>query len=149
LIRKLTTTNTGYRQERRSRQQLRTVNQAGATMDITQATAIPGSANIMVTAEDGITQLEYSVLFDFSIGLDKYEIQELLLYPNPASGHLILEQGFAVGNAEIYCQAGQLVKQLKINGEKTILDISGFEPGIYFVKVFSDENVMTRKLVIE
>ena len=126
-----------------------TVYYPDATMIITQATTIPGTATIMVTAEDGTTQLEYEVVFDFSIGLDKYEIQELLLYPNPASGLLILEQGFAVGITEIYNQAGQLVKQLKINGEKTILDISGFEQGIYFVKVFSHDNVITRKLVIE
>jgi len=34
-------------------------------------------------------------------------------------------------------------------GRETDLDISVFESGIYFVKVFSNNNVITRKLVIE
>lgn len=40
-----------------------TANNENATVDITQATAIPGTASVQVTAEDGVTELTYSVHF--------------------------------------------------------------------------------------
>lgn len=40
-----------------------TANHAQATLNITQATAFPGTATVVVTAEDGITQLTYTILF--------------------------------------------------------------------------------------
>ena len=125
------------------------VNHPGATIEVTQAASIPGTASILVTAEDGITHLEYSVMFDSSIGLEELENQALLIYPNPASGQLTLQPGFPVDRAEIYNQVGQLCKRFQINGSKIILNVSDIEPGICFIKVFSHDQTITRKLVIE
>jgi hypothetical protein len=40
-----------------------TANDANATVDITQASAVPGTASVLVTAEDGTTQLTYTIDF--------------------------------------------------------------------------------------
>lgn len=46
-----------------------TATDANADVDITQAAAIPGSATVVVTAEDGFTSLSYTVSFTYEAAL--------------------------------------------------------------------------------
>jgi uncharacterized Ntn-hydrolase superfamily protein len=86
------------------------------------------------------------------------EVAEITIYPNPASGYFIVSgQQSAVGNQHslkivIYSILGE-----KIGEERTDLkeswrikvDVSGYQPGIYFVTVFDNSSlVITKELVI-
>ncbi len=125
------------------------VNHPGATTNITQASAIPGSANILVTAEDGTTQQEYEVDFDFSIGLGENIYPDLFLYPNPAKNQVNIRLTEIIYRLEVFSHLRQLVYKVNSNSKILNVNVSEFESGIYFVKIFSQNNVITRKLVIE
>jgi len=71
------------------------------------------------------------------------------LYPNPATDIVHVYTENEVEKIQLVNISGQLVFEQKNLGRETDLDISVFESGIYFVKVFSYDNVITRKLVIE
>lgn len=69
-----------------------------------------------------------------------------VLYPNPTTGKLII----AKQNIEqiiLFDLNGKLVKK-KIK-PKPEIDLSGISKGIYFIRLFSEEGVLTEKLVVE
>lgn len=80
----------------------------------------------------------------------------LSLYPNPSDGGLVnleIKGDELLNNAtlEIYNIAGQLVATHLFNGEARIATISANKliPGVYFVKLFSDSQLIeTKKLLI-
>lgn len=77
------------------------------------------------------------------------KISSTMLYPNPASDKLSIKSDARIETIEIHNQVGQLVKQIAADCNVLNLNISEFDSGIYFIKVFSHDNVVTRKLVIE
>ncbi|HLG35161.1 MAG TPA: T9SS type A sorting domain-containing protein [Bacteroidia bacterium] len=81
------------------------------------------------------------------------------IYPNPAKNKLTisipkLREQLAIGNIEIYDVSGKIVftqRQTTNNKQQTVIDISAFNSGIYFVRV-SDSDIShfhSSKLVIE
>jgi hypothetical protein len=77
-----------------------------------------------------------------------YHTEDLLVYPNPARNNVIIQLN-AQAKIEVYNQTGQLVKTYKTLNNKLNMDISDLDSGIYFIKVSSNDQIITRKLVIE
>ena len=79
--------------------------------------------------------------------------QELAIYPNPASDELNIEikslnQNFPF-EIEIYNCLGYLVKSLQIKQNKSSVDVSDLDDGIYFIRATTEENmVYSNKVVI-
>jgi uncharacterized Ntn-hydrolase superfamily protein len=98
------------------------------------------------------------------VGLDeKLSEAELLIYPNPASGYFVVGQldnwpagQSAVGGQQltiiIHNILGAKINEVKIeakNGWKLRIDVSEYQPGVYFVSVINNVNpVLTRQLII-
>jgi len=59
------------------------------------------------------------------------------IYPNPCYGKIFLQSSLSVRNCKIYNSLGQIVNAT-INGQ--VINLSGLEPGIYFIK-YSIENI--------
>ncbi|MFH2142443.1 MAG: T9SS type A sorting domain-containing protein, partial [Bacteroidota bacterium] len=81
-----------------------------------------------------------------SIGISK-EISEngIFVYPNPSKGEfkVIAEN---IKSIEIYNELGQIIFQTK---EDSGINISSQPKGIYFIKVITEEQIITRKLIIQ
>jgi hypothetical protein len=76
------------------------------------------------------------------------------LYPNPTSGIFTLELSGVKGDHRLMIvdAMGKLVddRMLQLNGFfETLIDLSGAESGIYFVRVTGPQLNETRRLVIE
>ena len=69
------------------------------------------------------------------------------IYPNPTSG--IVNVNFATAGYELvlFDMNGKLLKQQTANEQNTILNISQFPSGIYFLTVKSGDKVYTQKVV--
>ncbi len=80
---------------------------------------------------------------------DLHADNNLAIFPNPASDKITIKSSSEIKQVEIYNQVGQIVQQIKTNDNVSTLDVSEFEPRIYFIKVFSHDNIITQKLVIE
>ena len=78
------------------------------------------------------------------------ESQKVSLYPNPASGRIVLD-GLQDGEAEvrIHDLSGRLVLTRRASGPTTALDISALAPGCYVVKVAQGDEVKVVKVVVE
>ncbi len=110
-----------------------------ASVEITQATGLPGQATVEVTAEDG-TQKVYVVNLTVSTNIAETSTAGAIkLYPNPVSSTLYLELPVASENAElfVYNMAGQMIMSQKFSNQALSLDVSHLEKGVYIIRFVS------------
>ncbi len=87
---------------------------------------------------------------DITTGVQNRVDQEVSLYPNPASGRIVLD-GLQDGEAEvrIHDLSGRLVLTRRASGPTTALDITALAPSCYVVHVVQGEEVKVVKVVVE
>lgn len=88
-----------------------------------------------------------------SVGLESIENleQPFKLYPNPASGYLVIEN---VQQTYLTCEIfdvcwNKLYEENFINDNKTTIATNDLVPGIYFVKLITDKAQWISKLIIQ
>ena len=79
--------------------------------------------------------------------VDETDSKHMTLYPNPTNG-LTLVQAEGIRQVNVYSLSGQQVLSCQAAGEKTVLDLKGLKPGVYFVKIDTDRGELVQKLVL-
>jgi hypothetical protein len=75
------------------------------------------------------------------------EMQEIKIYPNPASNEITVLSNIELANISIYNQSGQKVMDHSLNSRETKIDISQLPIGMYFILTISPSaNVETHKI---
>jgi len=89
----------------------------------------------------------------FGIGIvnvdENISANPIVVYPNPATGKVNIETTIKTEKIQLLNFAGQIILEQITHGNKTEINTSEFDSGIYYIKVYSHDNVTTRKLVIE
>ena len=75
---------------------------------------------------------------------DNFEKDKIIIFPNPVKDILYIEN-IADSNYEIYDITGKTV----LNGIRNQINVSSLEKGVYFLKVTSEENILTQKFIKE
>jgi len=76
--------------------------------------------------------------------------EQILVYPNPAQQSLSLTLSKGDGTAiSFYDVLGNEVKQFTASAEKTVVDISDLQNGVYFVTAKTKEGVLTKKIIVQ
>lgn len=76
-------------------------------------------------------------------GVDENEAEKVSVYPNPASDKIFVNAE-NVQNIDLYNVTGQLV----LSTTETEINVSGFEAGMYFVRVKYGEKTYTERVII-
>ena len=82
-------------------------------------------------------------------GIEDNELAEISIYPNPTSGVLRIESGeLRVENVEVFNMMGKIcmVENLRQNMDN-VLDVSYLPAGMYFVRITTENGVVTRKIL--
>ena len=77
---------------------------------------------------------------------------ELVLYPNPAQDHITIEISSSenIQSAKLSNMHGRLVKKQDFgSGSKTMMDVYDVPNGLYLVKIISDKNIYSNKVIID
>lgn len=76
-------------------------------------------------------------------------IDQFSLFPNPTTGHVTIESLTSGSySIEVLNMFGQIVQQIANQTGKTMLDLSAFQSGCYFVKCKDEQGaITTRKLI--
>lgn len=92
-----------------------------------------------------------AIPYDESVNIEKNYMQkvDVTLYPNPANNLVNIQTTLNTEKVQLVNLAGQVLVEKTTFGTKTEINTTRVSPGTYFVKVFSTNNVITRKLVIE
>jgi hypothetical protein len=121
---------------------------------------IPNSMNGQSTVYiifQGITQDGFS---SYALGIDDFKVETTLstsnfdasgfkYYPNPVKNVLNLSYTKAISNVAVYNLLGQQVLVKSLNENQSQIDMSPLTQGTYLVKVTSDNQVKTIKVIKE
>jgi len=104
---------------------------------------------ISVTAQDGVTKLDYTVTVTRSVGILESTLAGIGIYPNPTTGELrITNYKLLITKIEIINIAGKkLLSFESVTFPETTIDISHLEAGTYFVKAATEQGEVIKKVV--
>jgi hypothetical protein len=92
---------------------------------------------------DGTSEISKTVQL-----INNSKSNKLGIYPNPAKGYVnIVVAETAI--VKIVAANGRLVINKQMNAGQNKLDIHDVKPGIYYVKMVTDDNVVVRKLIVK
>ena len=76
---------------------------------------------------------------------------DIMIYPNPSTGLFTVSSlKHKVQNIKVLNILGEEVLQSTINNQQTIIDLSGYRKGLYFVQITDEnKNMVNRKIVVE
>jgi hypothetical protein len=117
------------------------------TDDVVSGIDVPGNYNYTYIASNGVCPNDSAevlvTVIECGAGIGENEGWNLDIFPNPTDGlvFLGLTEGMAELTYEILDNQGRVVLSVNdqlINTEKTLLDLSAEQPGMYCVRIFND-----------
>jgi hypothetical protein len=107
---------------------------------------------ITVTAQDGITELNYIIIINCPVEITEPELPEIVVYPNPTRGELrikMCDMRYEICDITIYDVFGKKtqVSNLKSQISDLTLDLSPLPSGIYFVNIKTEHGIVSKKIV--
>ena len=86
---------------------------------------------------------------EVTTSLDAAFAENFEIYPNPTQGEFNLETDGIDGYVKIHNLAGKLIVEKQIDSDNMQIDITEEPAGIYLIKVHTEGNTLTRKLIKE
>ena len=87
--------------------------------------------------------------FEYTEGVGEQSGSQTLIYPNPVSNKLIVENHEALGTVEIYNLMGALIYSQNGCGNKVEIHTADLPSGVYFIRMTSNKVSETRRFVKE
>jgi len=98
---------------------------------------------------NGVQGLYSISAFDASLGNNSFDNANFSYYPNPVKNTLNLSYNKEISNVDVFNLLGQKVSSNKVNANDAQIDMSNVSKGAYMVKVTSDTEVKTIKVIKE
>ncbi len=87
------------------------------------------------------------------VGINTFQPStSILIGPNPTTSEFSIfyvPKNTGKVSYTIFDEAGNVVKNEKLNDLKTTINLSGHPKGVYFVKIYDGENVLNKKVVLQ
>lgn len=84
-----------------------------------------------------------------TLGVEDVEKKSIKLYPNPTQSIVNIVGESTITKLEVVNSLGQQIKVVLTQSNQTQIDLSEFTKGVYFVKVYTEDNSSTHKIVKE
>ncbi len=98
---------------------------------------------ITVTAD-----MTYTATFADGVGIDEVSLDEVSLYPNPATSTVTVRAN-GMEQVSIIDLNGRTVMTQRVNTETATFDLSALAKGTYFVRIVGEQAAAVRKLVVK
>lgn len=116
----------------------------------------PGTYTISVTVEDdngNSDSCNFDLTVGFDLGLHDQELENIKLYPNPATSSIRLSKIRAVGvnSISLYDLSGRLVKEFPVlqGADSQELDISEVASNVYLLLIKTEFGLVTKQFIKE
>lgn len=110
---------------------------------------IPNTANIYFDFNPAIVTNTWSTTFVPFLGVSHFAFDNFNYHPNPVRSSLMLSNDTTIDTVEIISVLGQIMKSVEVNNLQTEIDLSELNHGMYFVKVSSNGQEKTVKIIKE
>lgn len=94
----------------------------------------------------GVT-VDFTVNIETDLAIDDFNNSSLRVYPNPVKDMLNLTNKQNISNVEVFNMLGQQVIAKTVNAAKGQVDMSNLATGTYLVRVATDSEVQTIKVI--
>lgn len=107
---------------------------------------------------NGVPRLYIGKYFPSALGVDENDLSknEWLIYPNPSDGIIYLQSAIdqisKIKNIDVFDGSGKLVYSKSpyfVSNQNIRLDLTGLRPGIYFIRIRTEQDLFTGKLIIK
>lgn len=127
-------------------------NITGPGMTVTNyATATGSSLNGLTYSNNAASpNTTYSCFNYTEVDNNLLESEEISIFPNPTNGIFMIKSNNSINEIKIYNMLGENTKDIS-NCEqmKSIeIDLSYYPRGIYFVKIYDEKTILTKKIII-
>ncbi len=80
------------------------------------------------------------------MGVENHNNVTFNIYPNPVKETMYLEANSNIQRVKISNLLGQVMEEFVVDGKKTQVNTSDYQPGVYFVTVETENGVSSRKI---
>jgi basic endochitinase B len=87
-------------------------------------------------------------LVDEEISIDETQKTLARIYPNPTSEQLFIRAETNIRSIQFISAVGQIIRQEAILSDQVILDVSTLAAGIYMLKIYTDNGIEAKNVVI-
>ncbi|SHI35085.1 T9SS type A sorting domain-containing protein [Flavobacterium terrae] len=111
---------------------------------------IPNTASIYFDFNPAIVTNTFNTEFVSTLSVANFESESFAVYPNPTIGVLTIlskNSSRSINNVVVSDVLGKTVQTNSFNSSKVVLDLSGLNSGVYFVKVQSEGVEKVLKIV--
>jgi hypothetical protein len=82
------------------------------------------------------------------VGIENWLLNSISLYPNPAKEYIdVRVDKLHVTGMEVYDVYGKLINTVSVIDNPTRINVSGLASGMYFVRVTTEQGVVTKSFV--
>lgn len=113
-----------------------------------------GSYSIRIVDGSGC-ETTYELTIEAVLGISECHDRDIKVYPVPAADKVVVEfAGSAYGiikgsiKAEIVTLQGLVISELQLDFQRTEIDLSAFEQGIYLLRIYHDNGMWIKKLIV-
>ncbi|MCK4749524.1 MAG: T9SS type A sorting domain-containing protein, partial [Bacteroidales bacterium] len=105
---------------------------------------VPGGVDVWDSLNAHTCDCEFQTL------IEEGDVNQLVkIYPNPASGRIIILAEDGMDQVEVYDLTGKMIWSfVELHGKReNVLDVASLSPGIYMVRIHTLERTFSRKLI--
>ena len=84
-----------------------------------------------------------------NVSVGEVNLDEIKMYPNPAKDRVRIESNNTIQNMVLYGIKGEMMEIRPVNSKEIELLLEGYAKGVYFIRLVTDEGVITKKLVVQ
>ncbi len=79
---------------------------------------------------------------------DGHEDAKLSIFPNPTRNKFNVESNVKIKEIRLIDLSGQVITDIAVDDLTSVINVSGFRPGVYFMEIHTKENVITKRVQI-
>lgn len=110
---------------------------------LAEGTEIKNHADIYFDTNPAVTTNSALNTIEFTTGLNEKQFVDVVVYPNPTSGIVNINSSTQCERIELADLSGRVI----ITTKSTKIDMSELPSGIYFVNIYSDNGMITKKVI--
>ena len=84
-----------------------------------------------------------------NVGIVELDPSRVNVFPNPTHGLVRIESDQTLRSMTLYGIRGEMVENRPVGSKELELHLEGYSKGLYFLRLVTDEGVVTKRILVE